>query len=172
MAPLKNIYSLSQLSPAKAARGHGAPFVGANEPNLHHYSLSHHLFVSSLSISKLRPRSSTQSYPFTSLRRRTCHVTNHIHMHMCKYDPVKYEPLCMTPDVTLALKFILALEPVPYQLAMACTVFTLILTVSHMPHHRSLSSVFVQAQFHPSITTSNSLFVPSIHICFRRHTIV
>ena len=55
MASLKNIYLLSQQSPAKAACGHGTPFVGANKPNLHHYSLSHHPFVFSLSISKLRP---------------------------------------------------------------------------------------------------------------------
>ena len=43
MASLKNIYSLSQPSPAKAAGG--TPFLGANEPNLHHYSLSHHPFL-------------------------------------------------------------------------------------------------------------------------------
>ena len=172
MASLKNIYSLSQPSPAKAVCGHGTAFVGENEPNIHHYSLSHHLFVFSPSISKLHPHSSTQSYLFTSLGRHICHVTDHIRMYMCEYDPVKHESSCMTPDIALALKFILVLEPVPDQLMMACTVFTLILTVLHMPHHQSLSSVFMQAQFHPSITTSNSLFALSIHICFRRHTII
>ena len=55
MASLKNNYSLSQPSPAKAVCGHGTPFVAANEPNLHHYSLSHHPFVFSPSISKLCP---------------------------------------------------------------------------------------------------------------------
>ena len=118
------------------------------------------------------PHSSTQSYLFTSLGRRICHVTDHVRMYKCEYVPVKYEPSCMTPDVTLELKFILALEPVSYQLVMAYTVFALVLTVSHMPLHRSLLLVFVQAQFHPSTTTSNSLFALSIHICFWCHTII
>ena len=149
MASLKNIYSLSQPSPAKAACGHGTPFIGENEPNLHHYSLSHHLFVFSPSISKLHPRSSMQSYLFTSLRRCICHVTDHIRMYMCEYNPVKHEPSCMTPDI--ALEFILTLKPVPYQLTMACTVFVLILTVSHMPCHMSpITFVCVRAGTIPS----------------------
>ena len=112
------------------------------------------------------PHSSMQSYLFTSLGRHICHVTNHVRMYKCEYGPVKYEPSCMTPDITLELKFILALEPVSYQLVMAYTVFVLVLTVACMPLHRSLLLVFVQAQFHPSTTTSNSLFALSIHICF------
>src|ERR1700683_4810698 len=151
MASLKNIYSLSQPSPAKGAHGHGTPFIGENEPNLHLYSLSHHLFVFSPSISKLHPCSSTQSYLFTSLGRRICHVTDHIRMYMCEYDPVKHEPSCMTPDIALALEFILGLEPVPYQLTMACTVFMLILTVSCMPCHMSpITFVCVRAGTIPS----------------------
>ena len=113
-----------------------------------------------------------QSYLFTSLGQHICHITDHVHMYMCEYGPIKYEPSCMTPDVALELKFILALKPVPYQLVMACTTFVLVLTVLHMPHHQSLLSVFVQAQFHPSTTTSNSLFTALIHICFQCHTII
>jgi hypothetical protein len=122
MASVKHIYSLLQLSPTKAVHGHDTLCVGANEPNCHHHSLSHHLIAFSPSISKLGPPLLLMPfYPYTSLGRRICHITDRICMYMCEYNSVKYGLSRLTPDVAFALKFILTLKPIPYQLTMACT---------------------------------------------------
>jgi hypothetical protein len=166
MASVKHIHSLSQLSPAKAVHGHGTLCVGANEPKCHHHSLSHHLIVFFLSISKLHPPlSSTPFYPYTSLGWCICHITNHIHMYMCKYNPIKYRLSQLTPDVAFTLKFILALKPIPYWLMMACTHLH---AHSHCITCATSPITFVNAHA-CTIPFFNHyqqfLFAPLIHIC-------
>ena len=142
MALLKNIYSLSQPSPTKAACRHGTPFVGANETNLHHYSLSHHPFLFSPSM---------QSYLFTSLGQHICHVTEHIHMDMCKYNPVKYELSCMSPDVTFTFKLF------------SCLNLSLIISWWHVPSLCSFSlcrACHVTDDFHLCSCRHNSILQP------------
>ena len=152
MASVKNIYSLSQPSPAKQ-HVDMAPRVLKQMSQT--FTTIHSVTICLPFLRRYpnyaHPRSSTPLYLFISLGRCTCHVTDRIRMYMCEYDPIKHEPSCMTPDVALALEFILVLEPVPYQLTMACTVFVLILTVSHMPCHMSpITFVCVRAGTIPS----------------------
>ena len=108
------------------------------------------------------PRSSTPLYLFTSLGRRTCHITDRIRMYMCEYDPVKYGLSRLTSDIA-PLKFILVAKPVPYQLTMLSSRSFSLYRACHITDHFRLC-----LHMHNSFLQS----LPAILYSHRQYTFV